>query len=171
LARDPGRSSDHQEDLVRHRLRTHRSRLRVGAVFVGSDRLLGTYNKDAMRRVLVLGRPVDPNESEEIALTRSVLIAPRIGWKPKFEDAYGMPGDMSWVQRLAAWPPHWLYTPAGLVEGFTTPGFFELNRRLPCPVTALVGCSFLGWLPAPYIDLARVRHGIALDDPYPPVER
>lgn len=143
--------------------------LRVGALFRANDLITGFSTKDVVRPILLIASPVTPAEDDEVTRGRLVSVSRRMSWKPKFEDAYGTPTpEARWLASLAHNAPQWLYTPSGLLPAFTKAGVFELNIRRPLRVGRLVGTVFIGWLPKPYVDLARVRAGSNLDEPYPP---
>lgn len=149
---------------------SNRRFLRVGAVFLGAEEIVKRTPKRGHRRILIVGGAVPENEIAEIGLTRNVQVVSRISWKPHLEERYGTPTQdvLTWAEKMATGKPHWLYTPAGLLPRFDKAGFFELELRRPYPVSELIRCPFLGWLPLPYVTWARVRSGASLDEPYPP---
>ena len=154
-----------------HTVSELRPTLRVGAVFVLNDLRSGASTKDAYRPLLIIAGAVPVAEDDVITRMRSVATSRRVSWKPHFEQKYGTPlADGRWLENLASRQPFWLFTPAKLLPAFDKAGVFELDVRRPLLVERLLGALFVGWLPKPYVDLARVRAGSRLDEPYPPVE-
>jgi hypothetical protein len=123
------------------------------------------------RPLLIIAGAVPVSEDDAITRMRNVAFSRRVSWKAHFEQRYGKPSaEGRWLENLASRQPFWLFTPARLLPAFDKAGVFELDTRRPLRVERLLGALFVGWLPKPYVDLARVRAGSTLDEPYPPVQ-
>lgn len=156
---------------VIHTVSELRPRLRVGAIFLLNDLRSGASSKDVYRPLLIIAGAVPVSEDDAITRMRNVAFSRRVSWKAHFEQRYGKPSaEGRWLENLASRQPFWLFTPARLLPAFDKAGVFELDTRRPLRVERLLGALFVGWLPKPYVDLARVRAGSTLDEPYPPVQ-
>ena len=160
-AEDPG-----ERAIARRKLELLRPLVAPGALFRVRDGDGGLTAK--LRPMMVVG-PVPKLEfAPEVALKQPIRMCSRTS-----DPDHVFARPLTEYETLELIDKHGVvFTPAGIVKGFTLDGFFELWRRVAVPLERLDPAKFLGWLPHPAVERIMMKlTGRSIPAPYPPSKK